>query len=274
MNSSVAARENARHSNGQFGEQSKQDPGPAAISSLAARQVPAYTIVEGDTVWVDGNPVVAKTLILSRDWTASIVDTDGRRHEIGNPNTLVFRSKTPVAPFDGIDWTDAPELDDWESDSGQIDTTVRYNPDGFGQVSAELTGVGDYRFHAAHYLEILGNFDPDEQLPDGRTKSEALDHWVTDVVMNAVDDGIRERYGWDVISGDEPDSDVRPLVWATNTESGELDEETAAALLAPAQAQFVNESDPGTFNCSYPYHGWIDAAVKQRQAEGEPGLPW
>lgn len=269
----AAARESARLSNGQFGEQTKTDPGPSTIAPPAITEVGIADVDCGDTIWVDGNPVVVKDLVRPNPWQVHVNDTDGRQHLL-EPDATVFRSKAPLAPFDGIDWVDAPDFDDWESDSGQVDTTVRYNSDGYGQVSAELTGVGDYRFHAAHYLGILAGFDPDTVLPDGRTKGEALNQWVTDVVMNAVDSGIRDRYGWDVISGDDATSDVRPLVWATNTASGEIDADTASELLGPAQARFINESDPGTYNAAYPYHSWIDQAVKARQAAGETGLPW
>lgn len=269
----AAARENARRNNGQFGEQPKQDPGQAALDVEAASEVSIFDVKCGDTIWVEGNPVIVKDWVQPNPWHVHVNDTAGGQHTF-ELDAAVFRSKAPVASFDGIDWTDAPDFDDWESDSGQVETAVRYNADGYGQVSAQLTGVGDYRFHAAYYLGVLAGFDPDETLPDGRTKGEALDQWITDEVMNAVDDGIRERYGWDVISGDDASSDVQPLVWATNTAPGDIDADTAAELLWPAQARFINESDPGTFNADYPYHRWIDHAVKARQAAGEPGLPW
>lgn len=269
------AAQKASGEHGQFGELPRSGNSHLDLPAQpVVEQVPVYTIMGGDTVWVDGNPVVVKALVLDRPWDATIVDADGRSHSVGDQTAVVYRSKTPLAPFDDVDWDEACSFDDWESEQGQVDTLVRYNADGFGQVSATLTGMGDYRFHAAYYLGGLANFDTDTVLPDGRTKGEALDRWTTDVVMNAVDEGIRERYGWDAISGDDADAELRPQVWATNTAAGEIDAETAANLLWPAQARLINESDPGTFNAEYPYRSWIDKAVKQLESEGKPALPW
>lgn len=261
---------------GQFAGHVKGEADPEMVLTIdnPVEQVPVAVVLPGDTVWVDGNPVQVAATSQPYRWQLDLIDTNGRSHQFTDLTAMVHRSRTPLAPFDDIDWTEACEFDDWESEHGQIDTMVRYNADGFGEVSATLTGMGGYRFHGLYHLGLLGDFDENELLPDGRTKGEALDTWVEDVVMNAVDEGIRERYGWDMVSGNEADSDVRPQVWATNTEPGPIDADTAAKLLWPAQARFINESDPGTWNAEYPYAGWVAKAVAAREAQGLPARPW
>lgn len=240
--------------------------------------VPVTGVKPGDTIWADGNPVEIESISRPDPWSLSLLDAEGRTHRFTNlDDRQVFCSPAPIAPFDEIDWTDAGEFDDWQSDNGNIDTTIRYNTDGYGQVATTLTGLGGYRFHAEHYLGLLGDFDPEEKLPDGRTKGEALGAWTCEVVMPAVDAGITERYGWEMsyrADDCDPEEEMRPLVWATNTRPGELDAETVTNLIWPAQARLINESDPGTFNAEYPYDGWIRRAVKERQERGEKALPW
>lgn len=288
MSRESVASQKAVGTKGRFGELDRPGNGglDLDVSRLPVRVVAAKfgEVQPGDTVWLSYMPVQVAFVDRLGDMV-TLTDSTGRTHPPVGASYWLPRASGPLASFDDVDWQDRAELDDYDSGQGHHSTLVRYNADGYGQVSAFLTGGGDFGWHGRRFLGELDGWDPDDPVPssdtnldvdDGpqRTKGDAFEDWMSEVAGPAIVNGVIERYGWDVFGYDGSDSEVQPAMCATNVEPGEMDEETIANLIHVASVRFRNESDPGTFNAEYPYAGWIDDAVRSREAAGLPGLPW
>ena len=286
--------------NGRFAGHLKTESDTGAV--LAVKPVPGpmrvLDLQPGDIIWVDHNPVSVQAVQASV-FEAEVRDTTGKVHTFDLPwfadqPRTVTGLRGPLASFDDVDWAEREDLDLYEQDAGWHGTLVRYNDDGYGQVSTFLSGCGNFGWHGRHYLSDLrrsdlqrlgldpdivdpvsyARFDADEALPDGRTKGEAFEEWMGEVAGRAIVDGIIERYGCDLFGFEDSDQEVQPAICATATSPGELSDEDAWTLIHNASVRFRNESDPGTFNAEYPYGAWIQDAVDKRVAEGKPALPW
>ncbi len=246
---------------GSFAPQHKREGDTAVLPvPLSAHDVPLEHVHPGDTCWLDHEVfTVAQTNLFAM----TVTDTEGRTRQALNGQ--VGRFSRPLAPFDDVDWEEREDLDSYDRDFPFHGALVRYNADGIGQVSAFVGGGGTFDWHGRYFF---GTFEPDELLPDGRTKGEAYKQWMDEVGGTAIVNGIIKTYGWDIFGYDGVDTELQPAICATNIGPGELSDEQIVTMIWDASVRWRNESDPGTFNC--PYHGrrWL-----QKAADEHP-LPW
>ena len=92
------------------------------------------------------------------------------------------------------------------------------------------------------------------------TRGEALARWMDEHGKAAIDKGITQRYGADILD-DGNDEDPTPQFYGVVETPGEVTDEQAVDTLDASIVRYVNEMDPGTFGSEYPVWEWLSDAA-------------
>ena len=285
MTPAQAAQQSNRTADGRYAEGSHADPGGTVLADVpAAELVPPNHVFPGDTVWIDHMPVQVQ----SCEWTsreATLVTGDGRTHRFDlTTRPTLYRSEEPIVD----DWAEREPEDrsdlDTTGDPGETmpfaNVAVTYNSQGFGRVEAAVLNAGDYAWHVGRFFDYDEDSAGDDEVqvfepadidtgrgPGGATladcyvaKRELLETWMQNVGYDAIDAGIRERYGVD--TGDA-EFDPEPVFYAVATRPGPLSDEEICTLIHDRTVRYRNEADPGTYGAEYPWAGWLQEAVRR-----------